>query len=59
MAKLLRDKGVVPDKIICAESRNYCPEEYIAIIKEAITEAFGNRVSNDFLRALDRVGEGL
>jgi hypothetical protein len=40
LAQCLRDKGIVPDKIICAESRNYCPEEYIPIIRSVISKAF-------------------
>jgi signal transduction histidine kinase len=40
LAKCLEDNGIIPDKIICAESKNYCPEEYIPIIKRAIIKAF-------------------
>jgi hypothetical protein len=40
LAECLEDNGIVPDKIICAESRNCVPKEYIPVIRKAINEAF-------------------
>ena len=40
LAECLEDNGIVHDKIICAESRNYVPKEYIPVIRKAINEAF-------------------
>jgi len=49
LAECLKDNGIIPDRIICAESKNYCPEEYIPIIRTAISKAF-SLASNETVR---------
>ncbi len=53
LAVFLRNRGIFPDKIICAESKKYCPEEYIPIIRQAIIRAFGQS------SATERVSEAI